>query len=653
MRNLSFPQRLLPAVLAGTGLVLVATLVRVLLAAQSDAVLPASALLQVFARGLWFDLAAVTFAVTPLVLWLLLAPGRLARSWLYRGVTLLAFSGACFGLLVLAVAEWLFWEEFGARFNFIAVDYLIYTHEVIGNIWESYPVGRILLVLALAAAAATMLLARPLWQATAAPLGWRPALAVLLLQALLVGGALRFADSDQRNFSSHDSANELAGNGLFEFFAALRRNELSFERYYATLPLEQALGTVRAAFPQAQWIEPDKGGVERPVAGHGPAKRLNVVLVSIESLGAEFLGAYGDRRGLTPHLDALALTSLWFSNAYATGNRTVRGLEALSLSLPPTPGHSIVRRPNNDVLFSLGSVFEDNGYAPLFAYGGYGYFDNMNAFFDANDYRSIDRRSIPAQDIEFENIWGVADEHLYDHVLREIDREKDARPQRPVFVHIMTTSNHRPYTYPPGRIDIPSGTGREGAVKYTDHAIGHLLQGARLRDWFKDTVFVITADHGASATGSSRIPVDRYRIPVFVYSPAHVPARRVDRLMSQIDIAPTLLGLLDFSYYTKFLGNDLLHSPPGSERAFVANYQTLGYLKGDRLLVLQPKRKVEEFRMEGERLVAARDVDPALAREGIAFYQVASHLFRNGLYGDEEQIAPGARKASNPPRRGP
>jgi phosphoglycerol transferase MdoB-like AlkP superfamily enzyme len=651
LRNLSFPRRLLPVVLAGTGLVLVAALARALLTAQSDAVLPVGALLQIFVLGLWFDLAAAIFAVTPLVLWLAFAPGRLARSWLYRGITLAAFFAACFGLLVLAVAEWLFWEEFGARFNFIAVDYLLYTHEVIGNIWESYPVGRILVVLALAAGAATVLLARRLWHATAAPLGWRAALAALLVQGLLVGCALRFADSDQKNFSAQDSANELAGNGLFEFFAALRRNELSFERYYASLPLEEALGTVRAAFPQADWIEPDKGGVERPVTASGPAKRLNVVLVSIESLGAEFLGAYGDPRGLTPHLDALARKSLWFSNAYATGNRTVRGLEALSLSLPPTPGQSIVRRPNNDVLFSLGSVFEDNGYAALFAYGGYGYFDNMNAFFDANDYRSIDRRSIPAQDIEFENIWGVADEHLYDHVLQEIDREKAAQPQRPVFVHIMTTSNHRPYTYPPGRIDIPSGTGRAGAVKYTDHAIGHLLQGARRRDWFKDTVFVITADHGASARGSSRIPVDKYRIPVFVYSPAHVPARRVDRLMSQIDIAPTLLGLLDFSYYTKFLGHDLLHSPPGSDRAFVANYQTLGYLKGDRLLVLQPKRKVEEFRREGERLVAARGVDPALAREGIAFYQVASHLFRNGLYGDEEQIAPEARKASNVPRR--
>jgi phosphoglycerol transferase MdoB-like AlkP superfamily enzyme len=329
----------------------------------------------------------------------------------------------------------------------------------------------------------------------------------------------------------------------------------------------------------------------------------------------------------------------------------VRGLEALSLSLPPTPGQSIVRRPSNDLLFSLGSVLEDKGYAVLFAYGGYGYFDNMNAFFDANDYRSLDRRSIPSQEVEFENIWGVADEHLFAHVLGEIDRETAARPGRPVFVHVMTTSNHRPYTYPPGRIDIASGTGRDGAVKYTDYALGRLLEGARSRAWFKDTLFVITADHGASARGTSRIPVDKYRIPVFFYSPAHLAPRRIDRLMSQIDIAPTLLGVLQLDYYTKFLGHDLLHTPPGEDRAFVANYQTLGYLKGERLLVLQPKRKMEEFRVQGEQLRAVKSVDPSFAREAIAFYQVASHAFRSGLYGDEEQIPPAARAATDAGRR--
>jgi phosphoglycerol transferase MdoB-like AlkP superfamily enzyme len=637
------PVRLHLALYAGIALIVVSTLTRIALAVHAGEALSAGEILQLFLRGLWFDLAAAVFGVTPIVIWLALLPTRLARTWLFRGLAVLGFCGVLFGLSVLAVAEWLFWDEFGARFNFIAVDYLLYTHEVLGNIWESYPVGRILLGLALVAAVATAFLARRLWHDSGAPLGLRAAVSVLIVQTVLLGCALTFPDSDQKAFSPSDTANELAGNGLFDFFAAARRNELSYERFYATLPQQEALATVRGAFPEAKWIAPEKGGIERPVAAAGPARRLNVVLVSIESMGAEFLGAYGNRAGLTPNLDALAKQSLWFANCYATGNRTVRGLEALSLSLPPTPGQSIVRRPNNDFLFSLGSLLEDKDYSVLFAYGGYGYFDNMNAFFEANDYRSIDRRDIPKQDIEFENIWGVADEHLFGHVLREIDREKAARPERPVFVHIMTTSNHRPYTYPPGRIDIPSGTGRDGAVKYTDFAIGKLLEGARSRPWFKDTLFVITADHGANARGSSRIPVDKYRIPVFFYSPAHLAPRRVDRLMSQIDIAPTILGVLQLDYYTKFLGHDLLHTPPAADRAFVANYQTLGYLKGGRLLVLQPKRRMDEFVMQGDALVPAGRVDAALAREGISFYQVASHVFRSGLYGDEEQVPPEKR----------
>jgi len=211
----------------------------------------------------------------------------------------------------------------------------------------------------------------------------------------------------------------------------------------------------------------------------------------------------------------------------------------------------------------------------------------------------------------------------------------------------MTTSNHRPYTYPANRIDIPSGKGREGAVKYTDHAIGLLLARASKRPWFKDTVFVITADHGASARGTSQIPVDKYLIPVFVYSPAHVAAARIDRLMSQIDIAPTLLGLLDFHYYTKFLGRDVLHSAPQGDRAFVGNFQTLAYMKGDRMAVLQAKRRVDVVRFEGGKQLPA-NIDVALTREAISFYQVASHLFRNGLYLDEEQLTPEARIAAVP-----
>jgi phosphoglycerol transferase MdoB-like AlkP superfamily enzyme len=638
------PARLLPAAALAALFVLLATATRIALALRADVAVGGPAdWTQVFALGLVFDLATAVYVLALPVAWLALAPDALARTRVHRALVLAAFAAVTFALLVLPVAEWLFWDEFGARFNFIAVDYLIYTHEVLGNIWESYPVGWLLAGIAVAATGLTALAARRLWRCAAAPLSLRASAAVLAGGALVLGGVFAFVDSDAKRFAARDAANELAGNGPYEFFAANRRNELDFERFYATLPLEEALALVRDSFPGAEWVEQERGGVERHVRGQGPERRLNVVIVTVESLGAEFLGAYGHAGGLTPNLDRLARESLWFSKVYATGNRTVRGLEAVALALPPTPGQSIVRRPNNGALFSLGSVFEDKGYGVLFAYGGYGYFDNMNAFFDANDYRSVDRRDIPSARIAFENIWGVADEHLYDQVIEEFDREIAAHPGRPLFAHVMTTSNHRPYTYPAGRIDIAPGTGRAGAVKYTDYALGRFLERARGRPWFGSTMFVITADHGASARGGMQIPVDKYRIPLFVYAPGHVAPRRIDRLMSQIDIAPTLLGLLDFDYYSKFLGRDLLHSPPASDRAFVANYQTLGYLKGGEMAVLQPKRATALLSPLGEARAAAEPGDEQLMREAIAFYQVAAHVFDSGLYRDEEQVPPSAR----------
>ncbi len=642
-------RRFAPACVLAAACIAFATVTRLVLAAHAGMVISLGDWLSILGRGLLFDVTAALYFCAPFVVWLTLAPNRVAAWRLYRLATLLGLAALAYALILVAVAEWLFWDEFGGRFNFIAVDYLVYSQEVWGNIRESYPVGRILAILLLPAGGVALLGARLTWRTTGAPLNWRTRFVVIAVYALAVAGTLRFLDCDFRDWSGRDAANELAGNGIYQFFAANRRNELNYERNYATLPIVEAIQTVRTALDVRAdaWTSPPEEGIERAVAANGDLRKLNIVLVSIESLGAEFLGAYGDYgdpRGLTPNLDRLAQQSLWFSNVYATGNRTVRGLEALSLAQPPTPGQSIVRRPKNNNLFSLGSILEDKNYGVLFAYGGYGYFDNMNAFFDANDYRSIDRSDIPSERVQFENIWGVADEHLYDQVLTELDRETAAHPGKPVFAHVMTTSNHRPYTYPPGRIDIPSGTGREGAVKYTDYAIGRFLEQAQGHAWFKNTIFVITADHGADARGTSKIPVDKYRIPLFVYSPGNVTPRKVDRLMSQIDIAPTMLGLLNLPYYSKFIGRDVLHAPASTDRAFVANYQTVGYIKGDRMVLLRPKRVTEVLRLGTDMKPLGNVSDPALTREAIAFYQFASYAFSHGLLVDEEQVSPENRR---------
>src|SRR5262245_9369464 len=632
-------RRFTPALLAAACFMAISTATRVALALRADAAFPASAWdwTRIFAYGFGFDLVTAGYLTAPFVLWLALVPNRVARSRAHRLLSLVLLAAMVFAALLLAISEWLFWDEFGSRFNFIAVDYLLYTHEVLGNIWQSYPVGKVLLALAALAFGCALLFARAVWQGSGAALSWRAAAACVAIWAAACAGTLRWVDSDAKNFSTSEAANDLAGNGLYEFFAANHRNELSYDRHYATIPQQEAMALVRTA------LGAQGEGTERHITAPAPERRLNVVLVSVESLGAEFLGSYGNPDRLTPNLDRLAGESLWFSRVYATGNRTVRGMEALSLALPPTPGQSIVRRPNNDMLFSLGSVFEDKDYAVLFAYGGYGDLHNLQPVFDANDYRSVDRRAIPSGRVQHETVWGVADEHLFDQVLDEIGREQAARPERPFFVHVMTTSNHRPYTYPAGRIDIPSGSGRSGAVKYTDYAIGDFLAKARTKLWFDDTLFVITADHGANARGTTRIPVDKYLIPVFVYAPKHVAPRRVDRLMSQIDIPPTLLGLLDFDYYSKFFGRDVLHSPPASDRAFVANYQALGYLTRDRVALLHPRRRTEVFRVDADKNLLEAVNDPQVLREAIAFYSIASYVFHSGLYRDEEQTPPEGR----------
>lgn len=595
-----------------------------------------------FLIGSTYDLITVPFVLAPLILFLALLPNRVARWRLTRLLIGATIPVSVFLLLFTAVAEWIFWDEFASRFNFIAVDYLVYTHEVIGNIWQSYPVGKILIALAAVSLVISWPLIRRSWTSSALPISWSGRLAGIILALVLPVALFNVISSTDKNRFASDALNELAGNGLYEFAAAARNNEMDYLRLYASLPEEEAFSLVRAkqSLTSDGWRSSDLTDRQYSIRAKGAEKHLNVILVSVESLGAEFIGAWGDPRGLTPRIDQLARESLTFGRVYATGNRTVRGLEALSLAIPPTPGQSIVKRPNNGQLFTLGDIFENKNYDQLFIYGGYGYFDNMAEFFSNNDYRVVDRTVIPRDKIHYENIWGVADEDLFDLAIDEIDASlAKSNGQQPVFAHIMTTSNHRPYTYPAGRIDIPSGTGRDGAVKYTDWAIGHFIDQARKKPWFADTLFVITADHGASARGTGDIPVDRYLIPVIFYSPAHIKAERVERLMSQIDIPPTLLGRMNFSYETKFFGQDIFRLPPGEERAFVANYQSLGYLRDGRLVMLYPRRKVHISPSKHAGLQhPERPLDEkTLEREAIAWYEAASLAFGRGKYLEEDE----------------
>lgn len=585
---------------------------------------------RIFLMGFWFDLLVVSALLAPVLLLRSLLPGQDHPGRLMRMVRFLANWGLFFALLFVASAEVVFWLEFSTRFNFIAVDYLLYTHEVIRNIWESYPILWILAGMGLLAAVPAIFLDRVSRSASRPRSIDRIGMALAGVLLPLLGFAL--GNVDHMYGSGNAYADELSGNGLMTFAAAARRNELEYERFYPTLPQKDAdrillgLGVERA--PLDGGLRPEEGAHVEPMGPLARAPR-HVVLVSVESLSASFLGCYGSDEGLTPNLDRIAQEGYRFNEVFATGTRTVRGLEALSLGVPPVPGQAIVRRPGNAHLSTLGELMAMQGYSSLFFYGGYGYFDNMNAYFGDNGYEVFDRRSFDDKKIEFENAWGVADEYLFQNVIKQMD-EKISKGKK-VFAHVMTTSNHRPFTYPDSRIDIPSPGGRRGAVKYSDYAIGRFLEDARLKKWFKDTLFVFTADHCASVAGKTQLPVAKYKIPMIWYGPGLVRPGVHEPRISQIDLPTTILDVMGLKGDDSFFGLSVFEHPPEFRRAFISNYQALGYLRGDHLTVLLPKRRVQAYRVDPATLeLAPEPVDPRLRDEAIAYYQTAARSFTLG-----------------------
>jgi phosphoglycerol transferase MdoB-like AlkP superfamily enzyme len=616
--------------------------------------------------GLLFDLLMAWFLTLPLGLLGAVWPASWSASrWLRLPLRAAWLFGA--GLFVFwKISEILFWEEFAVRFNFIAVDYLVYTTEVVRNIQESYNLP-LIIVLVLAVATGLFLVWRRLgfvrrWEEGAAAdvsPRWRdfavllsPLLALLIAAYLVGRHDLRDASAARSSVAERLTAGfrhmgglqpgfpnsydaELAKNGEYAFLAAFCANQLEWRRFYPSLP--DAVGKLRATLLSqgGEAVSADPHDITRRIKSAVPVRKWNVIQITIESLSAEYVGCYGSPeyqpKNLTPNLDRISRESLWFARCYAGGTRTVRGMEALSLSIPPIPGQSVLRRAGCENLTTLGSVLRTRGYDTAFLYGGDGFFDNMNYFFEANGYDIVDlpRQLKLGKQPTFANAWGACDEDAFAWSLEEADLSYASG--KPFHHFVMTTSNHRPYTWPAGKID-PELVGREGGIAYTDHAIGAFLKAAQAKPWFKDTIFVIVADHCASVAGRRELEVRKYEIPLFIWSPGNVAPRKFDTMMSQVDVTPTVLGLLGADYLSRFVGTDAL-APTYRPRAFISNYQKVAMLRPDGLLtVLKPVRQAVQYQADlaTGALTPVATPDAAAVEEAIHYYQGTDELFNHG-----------------------
>jgi phosphoglycerol transferase MdoB-like AlkP superfamily enzyme len=584
---------------------------------------------KLFFVGLIYDFVAAIYYVAPVAMYLTLIPNKVFNNRFHKYIFWF-FLFIQINLIVFNIfSEWFFWEEFGKRFNFIAVDYLVYTQEVVHNILESYSIPLLIGLIFIISSCLFYLIYKKTsilnfsfnssqnFMQRFKICVWFVFLPILFFNLL--------NEQSLANISANQFNNELSKNGLYSLFSAFRNNTLNYDENYMTESTETILSHLNTMYQF-------DGKYSRPIIKTGIERKYNVMLIMVESLSAEYMGIFGDKRGLTPNLDDLANRSLFFNNFYATGTRTVRGMEAVVLSVPPTPGRSIVKRPDCHNMFSSGFLFRDKGYENKFIYAGHGYFDNMNDFFSHNGFITIDRTNMNHNEISFSNVWGVCDEDLFNRVLKESD--KSYQNNRPFFNYVMTTSNHRPYTYPDGKIEIPSHTGRSGGVKYTDYAINNFIQSASSKPWFKNTIFVIVADHNGGSAGETSLPTWRYKIPLIIYGPHIIEPAVISKLSSQIDLIPTIFSIMNWSYDSQFYGEDILDEN-FSERAFIGTYQKLGFIRNDVLVVLEPDKIIHEYTIVHQGLydVEYKEIDP-IGRDrldAITYYQSASFFYRTRI----------------------
>lgn len=601
-----------------------------------------------FLTGLFFDIGTISYIVFPAIVYYFIVPNKWIGSWFDKIIVWFFTTLVTFVLVFTFFAEITFWDEFKTRFNFIAVDYLIYTHEVVNNIKQSYPLPLLIIGVSLTvflvlfffykknAFKNTFSQSVPLKQKAIV-------LAVGLISCLFFTS---FITNNHAEWSTNRYNAEISKSGIYSFFSALRNNQLAYNEFYTTINEKEAFTIVRNKLKENNTSFQSNGlSIHRKVLNTSNSEPLkkNVVIILVESLSASFMKEFGNQKNITPFLDSLAQKSIFFNNLYATGTRTVRGMEAMSLCIPPTPGQSIIKRPENQNLFTVSNVFSSKGYNSNFFYGGDGYFDNMNAFFGGNGFTIYDRgrgsvlsdeikttrNNIDDTEVTFENAWGICDEDIYSKMIKVADQQY--KNKTPFFNFVMTTSNHRPYTYPSNAIDIPSGTSREGAVKYTDYAIKKLFQKAKNKPWYNNTVFIIIADHCASSAGKDEIDVANYHIPAFIVNLPKEINQKIEKQCSQIDVFPTLFSIMNWNYETNFFGKNVLN-PNFEERALIGTYRKLALLKDKKVMILSDQKK-QSFYIWNKlnNSLKPLPIDKSFLNETISWYQTADYLFTNKL----------------------
>jgi phosphoglycerol transferase MdoB-like AlkP superfamily enzyme len=611
---------------------------------QWERVVAATDLPTFFLQGLRADLIILGMLLAPLVL---LMPVLVNRwGWnIWQKLVLI------WGVIIIVIISFMeastpaFIMQYDLRPNRLFIEYLQYPKEVFATLWHGF---RMPLFVGVAltlffGSGAVLLLKRwmaqsqsdwPLWKLW---LTW-PLLVIILV--LMIRSSIGHRPANPASFALTSDAmvNSLIINSAWSVYFAIynMQHESNSAEIYGTMTEAEIMAELHQNYP---WISVDSQGpfptLNTRQASIKRDKPLNLVILLQESMGATFVESLGGEYSVTPNLERLKQQGWWFEQLYATGTRSVRGIEAVISGYLPTPARSVVKLSlSQQNFFTIAGLLKQQGYFTEFIYGGESHFDNMASFFIGNGFESvIDQQDYPNP--VFKGSWGVSDEDLLNKAHQQI-QQKQAQGQ-PYFSLVFTSSNHSPYEFPDGRIELdnPVKQSETNAVKYADYALGQFFDKAMQSDYWKDTLFLVIADHDLNVYGNSLVPIERFQIPGLILG-ADIQPRNIPTIASQVDMPPTLLSLMGITAETPMIGRDLtIETEQQSEGRAVmqfADYYAL--MQGEKVTVLRPHNSA----LEGQYSPKSRQLNiigPAAAEdehEALAHALLPSWLYRQQRY---------------------
>ncbi|GAB1660232.1 LTA synthase family protein [Mannheimia haemolytica] len=542
-------------------------------------------------------------------------------------------------ILFMEVATPNFIETFDLRPNRLFIEYLVHPREVFtmlinGHLWAvicGIGIAMISLIIYWKLSGwATKNLHFPSWK-------MRPLLALLVAAIVFVGGRSSFAhrgiNPAMVAFSSDPLVNSLVLNSGYSVLYAVQqlKDEDKSSEQYGKMSVEEMFNIVKQVRnrPASDYISDEIPTLTQNKATY-QGKPKNIVIILEESLGAQFVGSLGGKN-LTPNLDKLSEQGWYFTNLYATGTRSVRGIEAVTAGFTPTPARSVVKLTKSQTnFFSIAELLKRQGYHTSFIYGGEKHFDNMASFFYGNGFQQIiDEKDY--KNPKFTATWGVSDEDLFDKANETFNQLH--KSGKPFFSLVFSSSNHDPFEFPDGKIELyeqPKQT-RHNAAKYADYAIGHFFELAKKSEYWQDTVFLVIADHDSRAVGEHLVPIQHFHIPALLLG-EHIQPRTDNRLVSQLDMPTTLLSVAGISGQYPMIGYDLTQDIDPN-RAFMQYDATQAMMRGNDVAVMRPNLPIEGFSYDKANYkLTPKEQPESFKKEALAHALLGSYLYKNQLY---------------------